>query len=79
MPSVPSFTPRSRATCATGFLVSSTIRTAPSRNSRSYFFLVSGISFLIVDASTLRGNLTVFPERFGSLADAGAFAEQFFA
>ena len=54
-PNVPSFTPRSRATCAIGFLVSSTIRTAPSRNSRSYFFLISGISILIVDASTVRG------------------------
>jgi hypothetical protein len=40
-------------------LVSSTIRTAPSRNSRSYFFRFSGISILIVDASTLRGNLTL--------------------
>ncbi|MDN4171316.1 hypothetical protein QWY28_00005, partial [Nocardioides sp. SOB77] len=36
-------------------LVSSTIRTAPSRNSRSYFFRFSGISILIVDASTVRG------------------------
>ncbi len=55
LPSVPSFTPRSRATCAIGFPVSSTIRTAPSRNSRSYFFRFSGISILIVDASTVRG------------------------
>ena len=35
---------RSRATSATGFPVSSTIRTAPSRNSRSYFFRFSGIA-----------------------------------
>ncbi|BBX52743.1 hypothetical protein MPOR_37690 [Mycolicibacterium poriferae] len=35
--------------------VSSTIRTAPSRNSRSYFFRFSGISTPIVDASTLSG------------------------
>src|SRR3954468_11800503 len=47
--------PRSRATCAIGFPVSSTIRTAPSRNSRSYFFRFSGISILIVEASTVRG------------------------
>src|SRR4051794_24101461 len=55
LPSVPSFTPRSRATCAIGLLVSSTIRTAPSRNSRSYFFRFSGISIPIVDASTVLG------------------------
>ncbi|MCR8897215.1 hypothetical protein NWF34_09665, partial [Gordonia sp. GONU] len=35
--------------------VSSTIRTAPSRNSRSYFFRFSGIVLLIIDASTVRG------------------------
>ena len=55
MPNVPSLTPKSRATAAIGFLVSSTIRTAPSRNSRSYFALLVDISILIVDASTLRG------------------------
>ena len=47
--------PAARATCAIGFPVSSTIRTAPSRNSRSYFFRFSGISIAIVDASTVRG------------------------
>src|SRR3954451_8795694 len=63
LPSVPSFTPRSRATWAIGFPVSSTIRTAPSRNSRSYFFRISGISIPIVDASTVRGE----PQRFWSM------------
>ncbi|MET9202427.1 hypothetical protein, partial [Gordonia sp. NPDC003585] len=29
--------------------------TAPSRNSRSYFFRFSGIVLLIIDASTVRG------------------------
>ena len=36
--------PRSRANCAIGFLVSSTIRTAPKRNSASYFFRFSDIA-----------------------------------
>jgi hypothetical protein len=36
-PSVPSLIPSSRATCAIGLPVSRTIRTAPSRNSRSKF------------------------------------------
>src|SRR5829696_9933770 len=44
LPSVPSLTPRSRATWAIGFPVSSTIRTAPSRNSRSYLLRISGIA-----------------------------------
>lgn len=55
LPSVPSFTPRSRATAAIGLPVSSTIRTPPSRNSRSYFFRFSGFAILVVDASTVRG------------------------
>src|SRR4051812_5294920 len=44
LPNVPSLTPRSRATWAIGLFVSSTIRTAPSRNSRSYFFRISDIA-----------------------------------
>src|SRR4051812_39364851 len=44
LPNVPSLTPRSRATAAIDFPVSSTIRTAPSRNSRSYFLRISGIA-----------------------------------
>src|SRR3954470_19260281 len=44
VPRVPSLIPRSRATTATGFLVSLTIRTAPSRNSRSYLLRFSGIA-----------------------------------
>src|SRR4051812_12787671 len=36
VPEGASLTPRSRATWGIGFPVSSTIRTAPSRNSRSY-------------------------------------------
>jgi hypothetical protein len=43
-PSVPSWIPRSRAICAIGLPVSRTIRTAPSRNSGSYFRRVSGIT-----------------------------------
>ncbi|GAA2811198.1 integrase core domain-containing protein [Mycolicibacterium pallens] len=54
---MPSCTPRSRATAAIGLPVSSTIRTAPSRNSRSYFFRFSGISIPIVDASTVSGEV----------------------
>jgi hypothetical protein len=44
LPRVPSLTPRSLATWAIGLFVSSTIRTAPSRNSRSYFLRISGIA-----------------------------------
>src|SRR4029078_4970332 len=44
LPSVPSWTPRSRATWAIGLPVSRTIRTAPSRDSRSYFFRFSDIA-----------------------------------
>src|SRR6266705_3994691 len=44
LPSVPSLIPRSRATCAIGFPVSRTIRTAPSRNSRSNFLRFSGMT-----------------------------------
>lgn len=54
LPQVPSFAPGSRATCAIGFPVSSTIRTAPSRSSRSHFFRFLGISILVVDAPTVR-------------------------
>ena len=41
--------------CAIGLPVSSTIRTAPSRNSRSYLFASQASLLLIADASTLRG------------------------
>src|SRR5450759_3873160 len=44
LPSVPSLIPRSRATCAIGFPVSRTIRTAPSRNSWSYFLRFSDMT-----------------------------------
>jgi hypothetical protein len=44
LPRAPSLTPRSLATWAIGLFVSSTIRTAPSRNSRSYFLRISGIA-----------------------------------
>src|SRR5215469_5931712 len=52
-PSVPSLMPRSRATCAIGFPVSRTSRTAPSRKSASNFLRVSPIG----DSSPLRGSL----------------------
>src|SRR4051794_36207421 len=55
LPNVPSLTPRSRATWAIGFPVSSTIRTAPSRNSRSYLLRISGIATPLADASTVSG------------------------
>src|SRR5437764_778102 len=41
---VPAWIPRSAATWAIGLLVSRTIRTAPSRNSRSNFRLFSGMT-----------------------------------
>ena len=41
---VPELTPNSRASCAIGLPVSRTIRTAPSRNSRSNFRLASAIT-----------------------------------
>src|ERR1035437_7738670 len=44
LPSVPSLIPRSRATRATGFPVSRTIRTAPSRNSWSNFLRFSDMT-----------------------------------
>src|SRR5215217_3823962 len=54
---VPSFTPKSRAIAAIGFPVTRTSLTAPSRNSASNFLRFSGMTLLIVDASTLRGEL----------------------
>src|SRR5215471_115416 len=53
LPRVPSLMPRSRATRATGFPVSPTSRTAPSRKSASNFLRVSPIR----DSSPLRGSL----------------------
>ncbi len=49
-----------------GFPVSSTIRTTPSRNSRSYFFRFSDISIPILDAPTIRGDLStlIWTQRF---------------
>ncbi|MDU5969667.1 MAG: hypothetical protein E6Z04_12000, partial [Cutibacterium avidum] len=47
-------------------------RTAPSRNSRSYFLRFSGISILIVDASTLRGEphlIEIFNTEFPNEGD----------
>lgn len=41
LPNVPSFTPTSRPTCATGLPDSNTIRTAPSQNSRAKLLLLS--------------------------------------
>jgi hypothetical protein len=60
-----------------GLLVSSTILTAPSRNSRSYFFRFSGISILIVDASTVAGEPhSDKPAVFGDAAyGSGAFLD----
>ena len=43
-PSVPAWMPRSRAIWAIGLPVSRTMRTAPSRNSGSYFLRVSGMT-----------------------------------
>jgi hypothetical protein len=47
LPRVPSLTPRSRATCAIGFPVSRTSRTAPSLKSASNFLRVSAIAVLL--------------------------------
>jgi hypothetical protein len=47
LPSVPSLTPRSRATCAIGLPVSRTSRTAPSRKSLSNFRRASPIGELL--------------------------------
>jgi hypothetical protein len=44
LPRVPSWIPRSRATCAIGLPVSRTMRTAPSRNARSNRRLVSAMT-----------------------------------
>jgi hypothetical protein len=54
---VPSLIPKSRATCAIGLPVSRTIRTAPSRNSRSNRLLVSA--------------MTIYPLRSGLHANGG--------